>query len=100
MSGTPRPGLCGVFAEGGTFAPACQDGTGKIELTPPPPAPMESFQTTSRVIFPSADSNRVPPQPRTNGLDAGKSACARPSRLWSRDPSSPDAQQTVITTAA
>jgi hypothetical protein len=36
------------------------------------------FQTFSLMIAPPLVSITVPPQPMTNGLDAGKSVCARP----------------------
>ncbi len=45
----------------------------------------------------------VPPHASTFGLDAGKSACARPSGLplgWSPEPASPAAQQIVTPSAA
>ena len=51
------------------------------------------------IAFPVAVS-RVPPQPSTCGLDAGKSTCASESFTPSRDPSSPEAQHTVTPTDA
>src|SRR5450755_1236006 len=42
----------------------------------------------------------VPPTPSTNGLEAGKSACARLPPPWSREPSSPEAQHIVTPFAA
>src|SRR5262245_19602274 len=76
-------------------------GTGKKSLTPPPVAlSADSFQTTSlEIVFPEAVSS-VPPQPKTKGLDAGKSTCAFPSSTPSPEPLSPDAQQTVTPKAA
>ena len=66
-----------------------------MSLTPPPEAPLEEFHTTSLVIVAPEPSRCVPPQPRTLGDDAGKSAWASPSVTPSPEPLSPDAQQTV-----
>src|ERR1700690_937748 len=64
---------------------------------PPPDDPprVPSFQARSSVIFSADPTIRVPPQARTFGLEAGKSACARPSPTRSPEPLSPDAQVTV-----
>src|SRR5579864_8861258 len=102
MSGTPRP-TCWSLADGGTFALACHVGRPKTSLTPPPvaPPPGPSFHTTSSlhtivfVVGSCVASSRVPPQPKTLGLEAGKSTCACPSVTLSLDPSSPEAQHTV-----
>src|SRR5438128_2514744 len=64
-----------------------------------PPAPAEpgpSFHTDSQTITPFLAITRVPPQPVTFGLDAGKSTCAKPSLPSSLDPSSPAAQRMVM----
>ena len=73
-SGTPRPPALPVGA--GTLAFACQEGSAKTLLTPPPVAPSPlacSFHTTSDVILLPLPISLVPPQPRTCGLEAGKS---------------------------
>src|ERR1700742_812539 len=74
---------------------------------PPPPALdcVFSFHTTSVVILLAATVIFVPPHARTFGLDAGKSACARPSGVplsgfWSPEPASPAATQIVTPSAA
>src|SRR5712671_4986156 len=69
---------------------------------PPPVALLseDSFQTTSLAIVVPAAVSLVPPHPKANGLDAGKSTCAIPSPTPSPEPLSPDAQQTVTPSAA
>src|SRR6185437_2596778 len=54
---------------------------------------------SSVMILPLA-KRRVPPQARTNGLDAGKSTCCPPSFTPSAEPSSPDAARTVTPSIA
>src|ERR1700728_3836736 len=78
--------------------PFCHAGNGKTLLTPPPPAPpcAPSFQTDSAVIVVPEASTRVPPQPSTFGLEAGKSTWLAPSLTPSLEPLSPDATQTVM----
>src|SRR5689334_22669720 len=65
-SGTPRP-------DPGTPTPPCQDGCGKVSLTPPSVASPPPFHTVSAVIAAPEDRSVVPPQPSTFGLAAGKS---------------------------
>ena len=75
-------------------------GRAKTALTPPPLAPPEgwSFQTiSSEMIVPEAISS-VPPQPRTCGLEAGKSTLfPLPPSV---EPLSPEATVMVIPSAA
>jgi hypothetical protein len=59
-----------------------------------------SFQTTSSVMALAVPSRRVPPQPSTDGLEAGKSTCASPSATPSLDPWSPAATVTTTPSAA
>ena len=68
-----------------------------VSLMPPPVAPplTPSFQTVSLVMLAPEERKVVPPQASTKALEAGKSQWARPSSTWSREPSSPAAQQTV-----
>src|SRR5580692_2324836 len=99
-SGTPRPP---VWPDGGVMPSAlCQDGSGNTSLNPPPPAPPlgRSSQTTSLTIFPFEACSEVPPQPKANELDAGKSTWFLPSLTPSEEPLSPEATQTVTPTAA
>src|ERR1700735_800947 len=73
----------------------------KNPLTPPPVAPSllaSSFQVTSAVIFVPDRLNRVPPQPRMKGLDAGKSTVGLLSEEPSVEPLSPEAARTVTPT--
>src|ERR1700691_2323896 len=73
-SGTPRPPV--LAADPGTFAFACQLGSGNWLLTPPPVAPSllaNSFHTTSETSVEPLASSWFPPQASTCGLDAGKS---------------------------
>src|ERR1700691_2791930 len=73
-SGTPRPPV--LAADPGTFAFACQLGSGNWLLTPPPVAPSllaSSFHTTSDTSVGPLASSLVPPQASTCGLEAGKS---------------------------
>src|SRR5690242_5250091 len=99
-SGTPRPTRRPGFAEGGTLAPFCQSGSPKRSLTPPPVAPpAPSFHAVSDAE-PLPRVSRVPPQASACGLEAGKSACARPSSAPSPEPPSPEAQQTVTPSSA
>ena len=70
----------GWLVGSGTFAFACQVGSGKTLLTPPPVAPSllaGSFQTTSEVMVVPLPESLVPPQARTCGLEAGKSTLLR-----------------------
>src|ERR1700735_863958 len=70
----------------------------KNPLTPPPVAPSllaSSFQVTSAVIFVPDKLNRVPPQPRMKGLDAGKSTVGWLSEEPPVEPLSPEAARTV-----
>src|ERR1039458_3198836 len=96
-SGTPRPIRPPGFTEGGTLALACQVGRSMLSLMPPPVAPPlgPSFQTVSLVMLVPEDFGVVPPRASTKALEAGKSQWARPSSTWSREPSSPAAQQIV-----
>ena len=104
---TPLAGDVGLApvpleARAGTPAVACQVGTAKVSLTPPPPAPPlgASFHTVSDVIAPVADTaSVVPPQASACGDDAGKSTCGCPSETPSEDPLSPAATQTVMPSA-
>src|SRR3954465_15433595 len=100
MSGTPRP--VAPPGRGGTLAVACQAGRGNAALTPPPVALFgPSFQTTSSSIAPAPSAvTLVPPQARTNGLEAGKSTWAWLSPAPSLDPLSPAAAHTVMPIAA
>src|SRR5579871_3873945 len=86
--------------DGGIPAPTCQPGRSNTSLTPPPVECVPSFQTTSLLVPLSERSNCVPPHPSAKGLEAGKSACARPSPTPSSEPLSPDAQHTVMPSAA
>src|SRR5262245_53564648 len=70
---------------------------------PPPVAPLpdlSSFHTVSRPIAPFDMTSFVPPQPTTDGLDAGKSTCNSPSLSPSVAPLSPAAAYTVMFAAA
>ena len=69
---------------------------------PPPLAPplLPSFHTTSLEIVLPELCKVVPPQPSTYSLEAGKSTWASPSVISSREPSSPEATQTVMPMAA
>jgi hypothetical protein len=76
-------------------------GSAKKPLTPPPVALLlPSFHTTSELIVLPVASSLVPPQPRANGLDAGKSTCTLASFTPSAEPLSPLAQHTVTPIAA
>src|SRR5689334_10953293 len=100
-SGTPRPPC--PLGDAGTWLSACQAGGGNSTLTPPPLAPspaLVSFQTTSLVMVVPEPSRRVPPQPSTYGLEAGKSTCAAPSLSPSLEPLSPLAAVTVTPSPA
>src|SRR5450759_3324546 len=101
-SGTPRPTRPSGFAEGGRAALAWYAGGSKTSLIPPPLEPpcAPSFQVRSSVIDDTEATSCVPPQATTCGLDAGKSAWARPSPTASSDPLSPDAHRTVTPTSA
>src|SRR6266404_939294 len=99
MSGTPRP--VAPAGRAGTLAVACQVGRGNAALTPPPVALFgPSFQTTSSLIVPAPAVTLVPPQARTNGLEAGKSTWPLLSPTPSSEPLSPAAAQTVMPIAA
>ncbi len=92
-----------MAAGAGTFALACQVGSGKMRETPPPVAPSlveSSFQTTSfESVVPEAEIC-VPPQARTCGLEAGKSTWLAPSETPSVEPLSPQATVTVMPSRA
>src|SRR5580658_10797892 len=90
-----------VAPKEGTPAVACQAGNEKTELTPPPVAPPPdawSFQTTSDWRWPLLAVSAVPPQPRTCGLEAGKSTLLPLSP--SVEPSSPAATVIEMPSAA
>src|ERR1035437_4642721 len=97
-----RPLIAPGLADFGTLAFACQEGSGKVALTPPPVAPSlgRSFHTTSLPIAPPLMSRLVPPHARLYGLDAGKSTWSEPSVEPSVEPLSPQATHTVTPTAA
>src|ERR1700677_509395 len=70
-SGTPRPPV--VPLGPGTLELACQLGSGKKLLTPPPVAPSllaSSFHTTSEISVDPFAFSSVPPHASTCGLDA------------------------------
>src|SRR2546430_1801405 len=68
-------------------------------MPPPVPSPFW-FQTFSLLMLPPLVSITVPPQPMTNGLEAGKSVCARPSFSPSVARLSPAAASTVTLISA
>src|SRR5580700_9780317 len=93
--------MLGLFSD--LTVTVCHCGRLKQTLTPPPPAPPPfevrspgaSHQTSSVGLAP-APASIVPPTLKTNGLEPGKSTCARPSVISSPDPSSPDEMHTLI----
>jgi hypothetical protein len=80
----------------------CHAGREKTVLTPPPVAPPpfwvlrpgDSHHVTS-LLADANFVNIVPPTPSEFGLELGKSIWARPSSIWSPEPSSPETQVVV-----